>query len=503
VIANITILVNVTIAEPSPISTPLKKSLQRSSSPGKGESAISDITSQAERPSDIKVTNGHFLEEELPSSGKRPSLQGQSSEEAGLKTPGSTSETGPHSTPSSPSDQEFSDCQNHEFDYDLSTTDPVLSSSPKKQELTMEFASSANAIDETAAAAPVEVSRPNEIHQVICDTSNTVVDEEASDFKDTVEKITEENIYTSNRLDKDSLVNELTDSVENMNVGSQQNTGDKPESSVNRDSPAVHAEFSEAVSSNNLPIADEVEDSEDFGDFEAFPVSSFVSSDQTTDSSQNNHTNNEMKTSYIGEVNDEEDDGFGDFASTPRLEASTDCFPSTSNSKEPVVFNNELLAQPQSTQLDDDDFADFQDFQDAPSTSQAYSEPHPNPKIPSRSTSFSQSFSSPRMSADFTAALESKFDLLIKNVIPKDASQSSNQTNRTEEQSEDENREVVSEYNSIDKEIQGSSDTCWTHVQDFEESKGLLYKWLNSLSQQRMYKSLKIDASNIVRFNSI
>ena len=52
---------------------------------------------------------------------------------------------------------------------------------------------------------------------------------------------------------------------------------------------------------------------------------------------------------------------------------------------------------------------------------------------------------------------------------------------------------------TIDKELKNSSSNqAWTHVQEFEDSYGLVFKWANSSVYQQLLKSLNVDTSTIV-----
>jgi hypothetical protein len=222
------------------------------------------------------------------------------------------------------------------------------------------------------------------------------------------------------------------------------------------------------------------DDTENFGDFEAFQSSTFDEPPSSLQSDIPGEGSGEMKTSYIGEV-DEEDDGFGDFSSIPPVASS-----SAPSLPQPQEQTSSI--QPSAQIEDDDDFSDFQDFQEPPTPL------HVEPSTSSSSSAaFNQFVLSPRTSLDFSAALESKFENLIKTVIPKSENAAPLETHTEQEESKSH-----TDFKSIDNEMSKSSDSYWSHVQDFEESKGLLHKWLNSLSQQKMYKSLRIDTSNIV-----
>lgn len=155
----------------------------------------------------------------------------------------------------------------------------------------------------------------------------------------------------------------------------------------------------------------------------------------------------------------DDDDDFGDFACTDI----------------PVrpVEESTAASKPEVTNSDDEefgDFADFQDFAEAPAP------------VPSASTSTPQT--TPRQSADFSAALESKFDSLIKSVIPPCP---------VEPESESSTPLVA-----LDKVLADEKNACWSHTVDFESSRSLLHKWANCSFQKMLYRSLNIDTSTIV-----
>lgn len=47
----------------------------------------------------------------------------------------------------------------------------------------------------------------------------------------------------------------------------------------------------------------------------------------------------------------------------------------------------------------------------------------------------------------------------------------------------------------IDRLLNGSHCSSWSHIHEFEDSHCLLFKWLNSIAQQRLFKSLNISKS--------
>lgn len=214
---------------------------------------------------------------------------------------------------------------------------------------------------------------------------------------------------------------------------------------------------------------------DDFGDFEAFQSSSNTSYENAPESSivTQEVESNEIKTSHIGPA-EEDDDDFGDFSSTSAAwSPSVQQQEVTTESSSQNVLTKEISAEDS-----EDGFADFQNFQ-APSAAA----PIPGPSA-TRRISYSMT---PRSSLDLST-MESKFENLVKTVIP----------NSTETSSERVELECAAGFRNIDKELNESRDSHWAHVQDFEESKGLVFKWPNSHCQQQLYRSLNIDTTTIV-----
>jgi hypothetical protein len=92
------------------------------------------------------------------------------------------------------------------------------------------------------------------------------------------------------------------------------------------------------------------------------------------------------------------------------------------------------------------------------------------------------------MAAKFTrkdSHIESKFDALVSAVFDQPSTVH-------------ENNMCSSRLTMIDKDLDGKTNDPWTHVQDFEESHGLKFKWPNSIAHRHLLKSLKVDSSTIV-----
>ncbi len=52
---------------------------------------------------------------------------------------------------------------------------------------------------------------------------------------------------------------------------------------------------------------------------------------------------------------------------------------------------------------------------------------------------------------------------------------------------------------SVDKELKSDdSNQTWRHVQEFEDSYGLVFKWANSSVYQQLLRTLNVDTSTIV-----
>ncbi|OXA42658.1 uncharacterized protein LOC110859218 isoform X2 [Folsomia candida] len=242
----------------------------------------------------------------------------------------------------------------------------------------------------------------------------------------------------------------------------------------------------------------EEEDGGGFDDFAAFQACDNMESASTVE--EDSGMSPSMKTSYIGshslqetttmtaDVEEEEgdDDDFGDFSSNSfqSSEAATMVADSSSPTK---PSNNHHPPDSGVIRMSSVDSEDFANFTDMPfTTSAAY---HTN-------------LMSPRSSADFTAALESKFDALIRTVIPK-PSPDEEEEEVVEQDDVDRTKppqpsKMEQPFILIEKELSDTKDYCWGHTIDFEDSRSLLHKWVNSSCQQKLYGSLKIDTSTIV-----
>ncbi|CAL8121862.1 unnamed protein product [Orchesella dallaii] len=153
---------------------------------------------------------------------------------------------------------------------------------------------------------------------------------------------------------------------------------------------------------------------------------------------------NKTANSQISTTEVDDDDDFGDFAQVP-VQSATTCTAAQASLK------------------DTDDFADFQDcsFQSCDVSA----------------------FSTPPSSASDFSLVSSKIDSILKTLFVTDSSLPNNE---------------IESLKSIDSEISISKDGLWAQVQDFEGSQGLMFKWLNSLTDKHLLTSLKIDTSTIM-----
>lgn len=180
---------------------------------------------------------------------------------------------------------------------------------------------------------------------------------------------------------------------------------------------------------------------DDFGAFQSIP------NQQCTGEKSKIQENIPKIPSQVSEFDDDgDDDDFGDFAQVPIHKPET-----------PKVENPTLSKEGGS---ENSDFADFQDcsfHSDIPTF---------NRKV---STSTDIGF------------ISGKMDTVVKSLFTADPIPETNLN-----------------FQTIDTEISISKDDVWSRVQDFESSQGLMYKWLNSLTEKRLLRSLNIDNSNIV-----
>ncbi|ODM98805.1 Aftiphilin [Orchesella cincta] len=181
-------------------------------------------------------------------------------------------------------------------------------------------------------------------------------------------------------------------------------------------------------------IDDDFED-DDFGAFQSIPNEARPPSTAPINNTATSPTPLEV----------DDDDDFGDFAQVP----ATTC------SKSPPVA--------QASSKDTDDFADFQDCSFQSCDVSAFSTP-------------------PSSASDFTK-VSPKIDSILKNLFMTDSSLP---------------KKEIDNLRSIDSEISISKDGLWAQVQDFEGSQGLMFKWLNSLTDKHLLTSLNIDTSTIM-----
>lgn len=212
-------------------------------------------------------------------------------------------------------------------------------------------------------------------------------------------------------------------------------TGEAQSSNVTENMAEIETSTNPAAN-ETCPAVDSFEDDDDddFGAFQSIP--------HATATSPPTLQENVM-------VDDDDDDDFGDFAHNPVQTTST----------VPAI---QKIAQTSHEEVED--FADFQDcsFQscDVPGAAKTSS------------------------TTSDLSLIKSRIDTIIKSLFVIEAPP--------------QEAEVTSKPVSIDSDISLSNDSTWAKVQDFEGSHGLMFKWLSSLTEKRLLKSLNINTSNIV-----